>query len=52
LQNLLGGRPAQRFVGFVHRGQHFDVGPRVAIRKSMPLIDSRLHCAACLVVPN
>ena len=52
LQNLLRGRTAEGFVGLVHCGQHFDVGPRVTVRKSMPLISSWLHFAALLVAPN
>ncbi len=52
LQNLLRGRTAESFVGLIHDRQQFDIGTRVAIRKSMPPISSRLHFAALLVAPN
>ena len=52
LQNLLRGRTAESFVGLIHRRQQFDIGTRVAIRKAMPPVSSRLHFAALLVAPN
>ena len=46
LENAPCGRAAQGLMRLVDRGQQLDVGPREALGKTPPPIDSRLHPAA------
>ena len=42
-QNASGGRAAQGFMRLVDRDQQLDVGPRVSLRKTPPLVGRRLN---------
>ena len=41
-QNAPRRRPAQGLMRFIHRGQQFNVGPRVALRETVPPVKGRL----------
>ena len=52
LQDAPRGRSAERVVGLVDGGQQFDIGPGVALRKTVSPISYGLHRALGLIAGN